>query len=194
MNRLDRESDHTLTATWNQTTGTPTVLAGNLSKPSKHSAEWITLEFLKRWKAIYGLQQPDSDMKIISVEHLSNKTRVYVHHLLFETPVWEDGLTVTISKQGVVQRLEGTIHPCLEKKINHRPMFPAFTETKAIEKALTAFPGELNSVPTVQRYYLPERPGIPLIYAVNLHYRRPERQVKILIHSVTGGIIQRWIP
>ncbi len=67
LHRLKKESGDTLTVHWDPKANTPSLLAGNLSKPSKHSPQWIAYEFLNQNKAVYGLSNARTDMKATEV-------------------------------------------------------------------------------------------------------------------------------
>ncbi|MDF2715782.1 MAG: hypothetical protein K0R28_2707 [Paenibacillus sp.] len=45
VERLQTESNGTLTIEWNEITGTPGMLSGYLTKPSNHSPQWIAIDF-----------------------------------------------------------------------------------------------------------------------------------------------------
>ncbi|MEX2415559.1 MAG: hypothetical protein WD424_05395 [Paenibacillaceae bacterium] len=187
---LDKKSGGTLQVEWNKQTNTPSLLTGALSRPSKHSPEWITYEFLKQVKSIYGLRNPNRDIKIIKVERSHDIIHVHIQRLLFGTPVWGDLLVVSMDIDGVIRRVEGTIHPDLEKQLYNRPMHPAFSKKKAVEKAKAGVQWELANEPKVETYYLTTLPGTPLIYVVQLQYRTPDRRTTTMIHSLSGRIIE----
>ncbi|WP_373228554.1 hypothetical protein [Cohnella sp.] len=190
LQQLKKNSGGTLEINWNNVTNTPFKLTGKLTLPSKHSPEWIAYEFLYKWRTLYGLQNPKRDMKVIEVERRHDIINVRLQHLLFRTPVWEDWLVIEIRNDGVIQQIEGTIHPYLEKQLFNRPMHPAISKKQAIGIARANVQGELANAPEVETYYLSARSGTPLIYAVTLQHFRPDRRTTILIHSVTGRIIE----
>lgn len=187
---LAKKSGGTLEVVWNDHINTPYLLTGTLSRPSKHSPEWITYEFLKQVKSIYGLRNPQRDIRVIEVERTENMIHVRLQRLLFGTPVWGDWLVVNVDNHGVIRRVEGTIHPNLEKQLFNRPMHPAFSKKKAIKKARSVVKGKLATEPTVATYYLTSLPGIPLIYVVQLQYQSPNRTTTTMIHSLSGRIIE----
>lgn len=187
---LAKKSGGTLEVVWNDQINTPYLLTGTLSRPSRHSPEWITYEFLKQMKSIYGLRNPHRDIKVIEVERTNNMIHVRLQRLLFGTPVWGDWLVVHVDIHGVIRRVEGTIHPNLEKQLFNRPMHPAFSKKKAIEKARSAVKGKLAIEPSVETYYLTSLPGTPLIYVVHLQYHSPNRRTTTMIHSLSGRIIE----
>lgn len=191
LQQLKENSHGTLEIIWSTETNTPSMLAGRLSLPSKHSPEWIAYEFLNKWRTLYGLRDPNRDMKVSKVERHYEKTIVKFQHLLFRTPVWEDWLVIEMNHEGVIERIEGTIHPNMEKQLFNRPMHPAISKKQAIEKAKSMVQGELATEPEVGSYYLATRQGTPLIYVVTLHYHMPERKITTLIHSLTGRIIEQ---
>lgn len=182
-------SGGTLEVRWNANTNTPAKLTGALSQPSKHSPEWISYEFLNRWKSIYGLQKPNRDLKVIGVERFENRVAVHFSHLLFKTPVWEDRLVVEMNEEGVIVLVEGTIHSHLEKQLFNRPMHPAITRKQALNRAIASHNDELTNEPQVDIYYLSTRPGIPLIYVVTLESRMSDKRTVTFVHSLTGRII-----
>lgn len=192
LKRLAEESNGTLEVGWNEHTKTPSLLTGRLSKPSKHSPQWIAYEFLNKTKKLYGLSNPSTDMRIEEITEHPDVIQVRMQHLLYKAPVWGDKLTVDITREGVIRRVEGRIYPDLKKKTFHRPMYAAISEKKAIAAALSFIKeqGIGQEVTKVQAYYLPSRSGIPLIYAVTL--RNSEYKVNdILVHSLTGRVIDQ---
>ncbi|MDF2963501.1 MAG: hypothetical protein K0S39_5236 [Paenibacillus sp.] len=195
LQKLEESSGGAVEVQWDKTTGTPSLLAGHLSKPSKHSPQWIAGEFVKSTKKLYGLNNPAINLKIIDVEHSSDSlTRVRFQHLLFGRPVWGDGLTIAMDKQGVIKRVEGRITPNLEKRHNNRPMHAALSKKKAIETAAAAVKvkGSYMEVSDAQLYYLPARPGTPLVYVITLKGSEPENGTRhIFIHGLTGRVIEQ---
>ncbi|MRN56209.1 hypothetical protein GJB61_24870 [Paenibacillus sp. LC-T2] len=185
------DSGGTLEVKWNAETNTPSKITGNLSQPTNHSPEWIAYEFLKKSRTLYGLRDPEHTMKVVEVERHPDKINVHYQHLLFGTPVWEDKLVIEISNQGVIQRIEGTIHPHLEKQLFNRPMHSAITKKQAIQTAIAAAQSEIANKPIAEYYYLPTRPGVPLIYIVRLQYINSNQSTTTLIHSLTGRIIEQ---
>lgn len=188
--QLEKDSHGTMNVKWDPNVNTPSLITGELSSPSKHSPEWIAREFLNKSRILYGLQNPKRDLKVVKVVKTTDVIRVHFQHLLFETPVWKDELIVEIASDGVIQKVEGTIHPNLEHKLFNRPMHAAISEEQAIRRAKGLVSRELANEPEVERYYLPSRPGTPLIYAVKLQYRSPDKTTLTLIHSLTGRIIE----
>ncbi|WP_133257572.1 hypothetical protein [Paenibacillus montanisoli] len=181
---------------WNEETDTPNLLTGSFSRPSNHSPAWIAYEFLNKYKALYGLQNPVRDMKVIKVEYNPDRTFIHFQHLLFQIPVWGDKLIFEIGKDGVIRRVEGTIYPDLEKIHFNRPMHAAISEKQAVSKALASI-GIHNlriTMPDCQAYYLPTRKGTPLIYVVKVRLSEQENSVKLLfIHSLTGKTIDEKV-
>jgi len=190
---LAKKSNGTLRVEWNENTNTPSLITGALSRPSKHSPSWITYEFLKQVKSSYGIRNPNRDIKVIEVERGHDLIKVRTQHVLFGTPVWGDWLDVSMDHKGVIRRVEGTIHPKLEKQLFNRPMQPAFSKKKAIKKAKDGFQGKLAAEPKVNMYYLTSLPGTPLIYVVELQYHSPNRTTSTMIHSLSGRIIKQSI-
>lgn len=191
LKQLEKDSDANLEIIWSKETNTPSKLTGKLSPPSKHTPEWIVYEFLIKWRTLYGFQNPKRDLKVVKVNRYDDKVSVHLQHLVFQTPIWEDWLIIDIGNDGVIQRIEGTIHPNLRKKLFNRPMYPAISKKQAIEKAKEITPGELATEPKVENYYLATRSGTPLIYVVRLHYNNPDRTITTWIHSLTGRIIEQ---
>ncbi|KIL35533.1 hypothetical protein SD71_12795 [Cohnella kolymensis] len=192
LQRLAKNSGGTLKVIWNEQTNTPSILTGTLSVPSMHSPQWIAYEFLKQAKSIYGLHNPERDMKIIDIERSQDKINVRLQHLLFETPVWGNCLVIDMDIDGVIRRVEGTVHPNLEKQLFNRPMHAAITKNEAIATAKATTQGQLANEPTVYSYYLPSRTGTPLIYVVQLQYSNPEIATTTLIHSLTGRVLEQY--
>ena len=195
LQRLAQASGGTLEVLWNERTHTPSLLTGALTSPSGHAPEWIAREFLKQVRASYGIRDPDRAMRIASIERTNGKVRVMFQHLLFDTPVWGDWLVVDVDKEGVVRRVEGVIHPNLERKLFNRPKHAALSAEEAAIKAVRSVPDVPDGIavrePEVRSYYLPTKPGTPLIYVVQAAYGDPERVVTTIVHALTGRIIER---
>ncbi|MGM0881574.1 MAG: hypothetical protein ACQEXQ_11135 [Bacillota bacterium] len=195
LQKLERESRDTFTIHWNQNTNTPSLIEGNLSKPSNHSPQWIAFEFLDKTKALYGLKNPRTDMQVTEVSRSSdNLIQVRLQRFLYKTPVWKDELVIQINKQGIIQRIMGRIYPHLEEKIFNRPMHAAYSKKKAITIALSFAKVDRAKLeePVADMYYLPSRAGTPLIYVVNLKSRESDNEYqKVFIHSLTGRVIEQ---
>lgn len=195
LQRLEEESGDTFSINWNQNTNTPSLLEGHLSKPSKHSPQWIAYEFLDKTKALYGLKNPRNVMQVTEVSQSSDNTiQVRLQHFLYNTPVWKDELVIQINEQGVIRRVTGSVYPDLEKKTFNRPKHAVFSKKKAIAIALSFAEADRANLeePVVDMYYLPSRLGTPLIYVVNLKSGVLDHKYqKILIHSQTGRVIDQ---
>ncbi|MDF2652600.1 MAG: hypothetical protein K0Q73_8405 [Paenibacillus sp.] len=192
LNRLSSESGNTLEVIWNESTQTPAVLMGMLSRPSDHSPGWIANTFVQRNKKLYGLRYPDQDMKISGVvKQPGNLTEVRFQLFLYNTPVWENGLSVYIDERGVVRRTEGNVHYDLRKTTFHRSKQAAVSEQEAIAtaKATLQNPGIDVKATTVQKYYLPTLPGIPLVYVVTL-LLDDERKEQVMISALLNRVIR----
>ena len=197
LHRLKKESGDTFAVHWDSNTNTPSLLAGNLSKPSKHSPQWIAYEFLNKTKTLYGLKNSRTDMEVTEVTRRTDQTiQVRLRHLLYKTPVWKDELLIQMNEQGVVQRVEGKMHRDLNQKTFNRAMHPSFSQTRAVELALSASKMDKAKLGgfSVEMYYHPAILGAPLIYAVNLRSldsNDPTRQ--ILIHALSKRIIEQTV-
>ncbi|THF76370.1 hypothetical protein [Cohnella fermenti] len=191
LDRLNRISGGSLEVVWNEAARTPAVLAGMLSAPSNHSPEWIAGTFVQRNKKLYGLRYPDRDMRIVDVvRHPGSLTAVRFQLYLYDTPVWGDGLVVQIDERGVVRRAEGCVHYDLRKATFHRPKQAAVSEQRAAATAIASLRSSGVQVKTtsVQRYYLPNRPGIPLIYVVTLRLD-DQGEHEVMIHALNNRVI-----
>jgi len=191
VDRLFRESGSTLEMEWNESTQTPAVLAGMLTKPSDHTPEWIAVSFVQRNKKLYGLRYPEQDMRIVDVVKNPDATAVVRFQLvLYDTPVWGDGLTVFVNEEGVIRRVEGRMHYDLRKATFHRDKQAVISEQKAVAAAKASLPNDGSSVraTAVSSYYLPTRPGCPLIYVVTLRYI-DEREERVMIHASFNKVI-----
>lgn len=195
LQRLERESGDTFTIHWNQNTNTPSLLEGQLSKPSKHTPQWIAFEFLDKTKALYGLKNPRRDMQVTEVSRSSdNMLQVRLQRFLYKTPVWKDELVIQINKQGIIQRVMGRIYPNLEEKTFNRSMHAVYSKKKAITIALSFANADREKLeePVADMYYLPSRAGTPLIYVVNFKSRGSDNEYqKVFIHSLTGRVIEQ---
>lgn len=190
LQKLEKASGGTLKMEWNEETNTPYSLNGTLSLPSRHSPEWIAYGFLKRTKSLYGLRNPIRDMKVMEVERGRDRIMVHFQHLLFNTPVWGDWLAIEMDGNGVIRRVEGILSPHLDKRLLNRPMHAALTKKQAIAKARAIIQSEISNEPEAERYYLPTRPGIPLIYVVR--FRLSDQETMVFVHSLTGRVIEQY--
>jgi len=194
LQRLEKASGGTLEVLWNKRTHTPMLLTGALTRPSAHAPEWVAREFLKQVKSTYGMRDPDRTMRIASIERTNGKVRVTFQQLLFDTPVWGDWLIVDVDQAGVVRRVEGVIHPNLARKLFNRPKEAAVSAQEAAQLAIRSVRGsEAAEEPDVRSYYLPTKPGTPLIYVVQAKYGEPERVVTTIVHALTGRIIEQQV-
>ncbi|KIL36163.1 hypothetical protein SD71_09410 [Cohnella kolymensis] len=170
------------------------LLTGNLTKPSGHSPQWICYEFLTKIKRHYGIQDPQQDLKVVSIRNTSpDRIRILMQQLLFETPVWGASLSLDMDTNGVIHRVEGTFYPGLEKKLFHLPMHPAISAQKAVSIAKSSL-GADNTYAAgrdhTALYYLPARPGCPLVYAVSFSVRAPRTEtLTVFVHSLTKRAI-----
>lgn len=185
LRTLNTESGNTLQISWNDDTKTPDLISGQLTKPSNHSPQWISLEFINKVKILYSLKRVNENMKVVNIDKSnSDSIKVYMQRQLYGKEVCGDHLIVTMNRSGVIQRVEGTIHSKLEAKRLNRPMYPAVSQNKAINIAKSHVALEPIETTEVRSCYLPTRAGIPLIHFVKLN------QATIKVHSITGQIIE----
>ncbi|MEF3304690.1 hypothetical protein [Paenibacillus sp. GYB003] len=193
VQRLEAESGEAPVVRWNAESGTPELLEGRLSKPSRHSPEWISYEFLERAKAAYGLKRVNESMKVASVERSgSGAVTVAMERRLYGKPVCGDGLRIELDESGVVRRVEGTMHADLERKRLHRPMIPAVSGKEAAEEAARYVRGDASAAATarVRDCYLPEREGVPLVYIVSFGAGEGNAAGRtVIVHALTGRVI-----
>ncbi|MDQ0903499.1 hypothetical protein [Paenibacillus sp. V4I7] len=189
LQNIRAESENTLQVKWNTVTQTPELLSGNLTKPSAHSPGWITYNYLDKIKTMYGLKHVNKDLKIISVDKGTTSIKVVLQRQLFKNSVCGNQLIVELDSSGVVKRINGILHADLEEKRLGRPMYPAVSVEEAKRIALTYDDSlkESKSV-NVESCYLPTREGVPLVHV--LTYEREGRQVSIMIHSLTGRVVE----
>ncbi|MBD0384699.1 hypothetical protein [Paenibacillus sedimenti] len=189
LQNIDTESENTLQVKWNTVTQTPELLSGKLTKPSAHSPQWITYNYLEKIKTLYGLKHVNKDLKIMTIDKNATSIKVVLQRQLFKNSVCGNQLLVELDYSGVVQRIYGTLHTDLEEKRLGRPMYPAVSAQKAKRIALNydKLLEESNSI-TIESCYMPNREGVPLIHV--LTYEREGRPVSIKIHSLTGRIIE----
>lgn len=196
LKRLHQTSGGTLSIRWNEAAGTPYIIRGRLSMPSRHTPPWIAYSFMNEVRAIYGIANPERDLEITEIRQTSaGSVLVELQRYLFGVPVLGDALTIEIDDEGVVRSVEGTIHPGLEKSKFHRPVKPAVTEKEAVRIALASLPEGKPIVgePSAQLYYLPERKGTPLVYMISATIETEEGPgilCRVLVHSVMGHIIK----
>ncbi|MDG0809012.1 hypothetical protein [Cohnella rhizosphaerae] len=191
LKRLSAGGGTSLKIRMDDRTQTPALLAGALSKPSKHSPAWIALEFANKTKRIYGIQSPHSTMRVAEISgHSASIVRVRLVHLLYKTPVWGDELRIDIDRDGIIRRVEGRIHPNLAKATLNRPRHAAVSRAEAVRIAAAATGiGRADAGRAeVRPYYLPDRAGIPLVYAVTFQ-RSGQPPLHLTIHALTGRVI-----
>lgn len=176
---------------WHSDLGTPSVMAGRLTPPSRHTPEWLARAFLNRYKALYGIRDANRELDVARVATHAEGATVYVRHLLYRTPVWEDGLAVDIDGTGVIRSVSGTMHPELERKSSFRAMHPAYSAREAVGQAVAAAGGRLAEAPSATRYYMASRAGTPLVYEVRLRFADSDRADTLLVHALTGKVIWR---
>ncbi len=189
LKSLSRVSGGTMTLEWSLETGTPSRIGGRLSSKTNHSPAWVAVGFMNRYRALYGIRDVQRELRVEGVEQHADGHNVYLRHMLFRTPVWEDRLTVTLDKDGVVREVSGSFYPGLETKLNRIAMHSAYSERDAIRTALRHASGELANEPAAERYYLASRKGTPLVYIVTVPLRVPDRAEMFVIHSMTGKIL-----
>ncbi|BFH62905.1 hypothetical protein [Paenibacillus azoreducens] len=194
LQQLKREAGATFAIHWHSKTNTPSLITGQLTKPSKYPPEWIAYKFLNQTKALYGLRNPKINMQITEIKEIPDNTvQVRLQHVLYKTPVWGDELVIQMDDQGVINRVEGKLTPHLEEKTFNRPMYAAISKKKAIAIALASSQAGSMQVedPKVDMYYHPTIAGTPLIYVVSLKNNEFEHKYqKILIHSLSGRVIE----
>lgn len=191
LRSLRNAAGNDLRIEWNAELGTPSVVIGRLSPPSRHTPAWLARTFLTRYKALYGIRDANRELDVERAETHPGGATVFVRHLLFRTPVWEDGLVVELDGDGVIRSVSGTIHPDLEKKLAFRDMKPAYSARDAVGRAMAAAGGQPAEAPSATRYYMASRTGTPLVYAVRLRFADPNRAETLLVHSLTGRVIWR---
>ncbi|BBH20469.1 hypothetical protein Back11_18140 [Paenibacillus baekrokdamisoli] len=190
LNKLSEASSGNLQISWNDETNTPFSLIGALNRPSRSTSDAIVHQFLTEYKSLYGLQDIHHNLKVTKVEQTKDKMiQVHLQHIVYKTPVWQDGLIVTLDQVGVIQRVEGVIHPNMEKTLFHRPLHAAITRTQAINKAKAWIGTEVIAKDTtINLNYLSSGSRIVLVYAVSFHLLDSESKVTVLVHSLTGRI------
>ncbi|MFC4812818.1 hypothetical protein [Paenibacillus sp. GCM10023250] len=193
LKRLEAESGHKLEIHWDVTTQTPSLITGALSKPSRHTPAWIALEFVNKHRGLYGIQSPHSVMQVVEISgQRASVNRVRVQHMLYKTPVWGDELRIDIDENGVIQRVEGRIHPNLAKATFNRPHHAAISQEKAIRVAAASLDQQHIRLDQadVQPYYLPSRAGIPLVFSVTFQ-SSSQTPMRVMVHALTGKVISQ---
>jgi len=189
---LRKDSGYALEMSWNSETGTPALLAGPLSKPSKHAPSWIAYSFLTRTGPLYGLKRPSEEVKLVSTEKQeSGAVKLRIQRMLFGRPVCGDELTMVIDSSGVVNVVKGTFHAGLEAKRLNRPMIPLVDAAKAAEIATRMMEeqGTAGGQAEVQACYKPDGEEVPLVYSVTVK-DAADSPHRVIIHSMTGRIIE----
>jgi len=162
--------------------------SGSLSAPSAHTPEWIGYRFLESRKREFGLRNPRADMKVTGTARLPDGgTRIVYQRYIFRTPVWGDSLSIDIDRHGVIRRVTGRIHANLLADIFHRPKPPVLSAYRAAAKASEWLKSMkiAAAIGSVSACYLPDRPGVPLVYLVSLEGGR-----RLFVHAQTGRVIR----
>lgn len=194
LQKITKSLGSSLQLQWDQNRNSPSFLAGSLTKPSRHSSEWIALQFFNKVKGLYGLTNSVNRLQVLDVSRSASRTIVRLQHYLFNTPVWGDELQVEIDQTGVIRRVHGTIHPYLERKLFYRPMVPSLSKKMAVSIALASLEPHalLVSNPEIAPYYLPTQDGSPLIYVVTIQLNEPKKsRHQVLIHALSGRVIAK---
>lgn len=191
LKNLRDAAGESMTIEWSLETGTPSLIGGKLSRKANHSPAWIAFGFLNEYRMLYGIRDVQRELRLEGVEHHADGHKVYLRHMLFRTPVWEDRLTVALDNDGVVREVAGSFYPGLETKLNRIAMHSAYSVKEAIRTAVRHASGELANEPAAERYYLASRKGTPLVYIVTLPLRDPSRTETFVIHSMTGRILDK---
>ncbi|MGO4496211.1 hypothetical protein AB4114_09880 [Paenibacillus sp. 2RAB27] len=125
----------------------------------------------------------------MAIDQGTASTKVTLQRKLFKHTVCGDQLVVELDQTGVVQRISGTVHPGLEEKRLGRPMYPAVSVEDA-KRTAVAYDTSLMPFKPISEVscYLPSRNGIPLVH--KLTYEKDGQLITIMIHSMTGRIIQ----
>ncbi|TBL80411.1 hypothetical protein [Paenibacillus thalictri] len=188
LQNIRKESNNTLSVKWNEATGTPEVISGTLTKPSLHSPGWISYDYLHKIKELYGIKRVNEDLKIVHIDKSENMIKVYLQRQLFKKPVYGERMIVEIDPNGSILRIEGVLHPELEKKRLGRPMYPAVTLDEAKKAAFESDDSmRVSKSLYTESCYLPDREGVPLVYV--FHYEKNGRPASIKVHALTGRVI-----
>ncbi|MBW5447315.1 hypothetical protein GE107_14760 [Cohnella sp. CFH 77786] len=161
---------------------------GSLSKPSKHTPEWIVYTYLYTRKKQLGIRDPRREMIVTGVSGSADRgTEVRLQRFLYGTPVWGDGLTFELDPGGSIRSVRGTIHRDLERQLFRRSKHPAISAEKAarIAREWLASVSRAAEITETRVYYLPDRPGVPLVYAV-----QTGQDGLIFVHALTGRVIR----
>ena len=191
LKSLSNAAGETMAIEWSLETGTPSYIGGKLSRPTKHSPSWIAFGFLNQYRILYGIRDVQRELRLEGVERQEGGHKVHLRHMVFRTPVWEDSLTVTLDKDGVVREVAGSFYPGLETKLNRIEMHSAYSAKEAIRTVLVHANGELANEPVAEKYYMASRKGTPLVYVVAIPLRDPDRTQTFVVHSMTGRILDK---
>ncbi|WP_308634424.1 hypothetical protein [Paenibacillus silvisoli] len=175
---------------WNDKLGTPSLLHGSLSAPSKHSPQWITYGFLFKLRSVYGLRDPYRDLQLVEFVRTSDDdTNLTLQQMLFEIPLYGATLSVHIDRCGVVRRVEGTIYPHMERTLFNRATHPAVSLNQAKKIASRQLVGKDAYVQDATLYYYPLRSGTQLIYEVTSRAAGSESIFRTKVHALMGHVI-----
>lgn len=173
------------------------VTEGALSKPSSHTPAWIAYEYLDRMRSHYGLRRPRKEMSIRQMHRQKDGSYcVHMQQMLHGTPVYGGELTLDLNADGVVRKAEGTVYPRLSERVYKA--FPTLTFKRAEQRARRAYngTGQLRAQPASSLYYLPTRPGVPLVYDFTFQIEGASDGSTVYrarVHAVMGHVLQKPI-
>ncbi|MGO4110014.1 hypothetical protein [Paenibacillus sp. YAF4_2] len=175
-----------ITIKWNSTLGTPSLIEGNLTSPSRHSSLWIVYGFMQKMRTYYGLRDPKSNLVLEDMMHnFDGGVTIRFTQLLFNVPVYNASLTFELDKEGVIHTVHGTIYPQLERTLYNLPIYPVVSPNQAAQIATRALahPSTLTG-PVVKPYYLFTQGNTQRIYEVSLG-----ESGRVWVHAVLGHIV-----
>lgn len=197
LRQVMRNSSGTMQVEWHRDIRTPTRISGRLTPPSRHSPEWIAYTFLQQTKELYGLKQPQKHMRIRSMkQNTDGGINLEMEHLIFDTPVWKEGLTFSITREGVLTEVTGRVTPSLRSKLFGYPIRPSYPAQEAIREAeqiVSTIPDTVLAASHARLYYLLQSQEPMLVYVVTLRSLDADgsRDWQVILHAVTRRIVAK---
>lgn len=195
LQKLSEQSGGTIQVKWDETRGTPTFIAGKLSKPLRGQPYDMALTFLDSAKALYHVDRVKKSFRLKRVEHDQfGMKHVRLTHLAKGIPVWGDELTVNIDKNNVVRSIKGLFTPDIEQN-TERIDKPSIQVQQAVKSALDDLKiAKPANTPTAMLYYFPypNPETVTLTYVVGVRDESQQADWKVFVDAINGDVVHKY--
>lgn len=99
---------------WSTKSGGPRHIRGDLTPPSEEDPEVIAWRFLEEKKALYGIENPQEDLRIKIRIDGKYATTIHFRQMYKGVPVANGSLVVSILPNGVIHAISGVYYPDVE--------------------------------------------------------------------------------